>query len=239
MRKFFVLLFSLIILSHLAFAGRYYDARTGRFLQIDPKAEKGPNLSPYAYANCNPLKYIDPDGKWSINVVVNTDNRTATFYVYDKNGKYVTSYEAKAKGSSRDRLATNGDTPHGTYSIGDWMPAGENQSAKDKSSFGPNPRLVINPESGEAKEAADNDRGDFRVHGGDKNADGSLKSTHGCVRLSNDDMANLYSTTQTMEQNDSEEKPTTLTVKTVQQQQEVTPQRQDYQRTNEMVPAAN
>ncbi len=41
---------------------RYYDARTGRFLQTDPKAHKFLGWSPYNYALDNPLKYIDPDG---------------------------------------------------------------------------------------------------------------------------------------------------------------------------------
>jgi uncharacterized protein RhaS with RHS repeats len=63
MCKFFVLLFSLAILSQLAFAGRYYDSKVGRFLQIDPKAQKYPGLSTYAYVADNPLRNIDPDGK--------------------------------------------------------------------------------------------------------------------------------------------------------------------------------
>jgi hypothetical protein len=54
----------LAILTHLALAGRYYDARTGRFLQIDPQAEKYPGVSSYGYALNNPLKYIDPTGEW-------------------------------------------------------------------------------------------------------------------------------------------------------------------------------
>lgn len=59
-----ILIISLVLLSQFAFAGRYYDSRTGRFLQIDPKAFKGPSISPYSYAFNNPLKFIDPDGKW-------------------------------------------------------------------------------------------------------------------------------------------------------------------------------
>ena len=62
-RNILFLLISFVLFSQFVFAGRYYDSRTGRFLQIDPKAQKYPNLSPYAYCADNPLKYIDPDGK--------------------------------------------------------------------------------------------------------------------------------------------------------------------------------
>jgi hypothetical protein len=54
----------LAILTHLAVGGRYFDARTGRFVQIDPLAGKYAGNSPYGYALNNPLKYIDPTGEW-------------------------------------------------------------------------------------------------------------------------------------------------------------------------------
>jgi len=63
MRRLSIVVFFVVSLAQLAFAGRYYDARTGRFLQIDPHANKYPGWSPYAYVLNNPLKYIDPDGK--------------------------------------------------------------------------------------------------------------------------------------------------------------------------------
>lgn len=58
---------------------RFYDATTGRFLQRDPLGfEGGVNL--YAYANNNPLSYLDPTGMasasewfwWGVNKAVKT-----------------------------------------------------------------------------------------------------------------------------------------------------------------------
>ncbi len=43
------------------FGARYYDSDTGRFTQVDPSYK--PAESPYVYANNNPLKLVDPDGK--------------------------------------------------------------------------------------------------------------------------------------------------------------------------------
>jgi len=34
------------------------------WLGVDPKAEKAPSTSPYAYCSNNPIKYVDPDGKF-------------------------------------------------------------------------------------------------------------------------------------------------------------------------------
>ena len=45
---------------------RYYDPTIGRFLSIDPVGFKSSNamlFNRYAYANNNPYKYIDPDGR--------------------------------------------------------------------------------------------------------------------------------------------------------------------------------
>ena len=42
---------------------RSYAYDTGRFLRPDPMQDQYPGLSPYAYANNNPLKYVDPDGR--------------------------------------------------------------------------------------------------------------------------------------------------------------------------------
>jgi RHS repeat-associated protein len=49
------------------FGARYYDASMGRFVSIDPAAFSQGNLQSfnrYAYANNNPYKFVDPDGRW-------------------------------------------------------------------------------------------------------------------------------------------------------------------------------
>ena len=48
---------------------RYYDPIAGRFLSPDPIAtnpSNGANFNRYAYANNNPYRYIDPDGRASV-----------------------------------------------------------------------------------------------------------------------------------------------------------------------------
>ena len=45
------------------FSARFLHTRFGRFTTIDPLAEKYPGISPYAYCNCNPVNFVDPDGR--------------------------------------------------------------------------------------------------------------------------------------------------------------------------------
>ncbi|MEZ4909184.1 MAG: RHS repeat-associated core domain-containing protein [Saprospiraceae bacterium] len=46
------------------YGARYYDPRLGRFLSVDPLAEKYGAWSPYAYTFDNPMKFNDPTGMW-------------------------------------------------------------------------------------------------------------------------------------------------------------------------------
>ena len=45
-------------------SARFLQTSLGRFTTIDPLAEKYPSISPYAYCNGNPVRYIDPDGRY-------------------------------------------------------------------------------------------------------------------------------------------------------------------------------
>jgi RHS repeat-associated protein len=47
----------------LDFGARIHSPSIGRWLSVDPLAEKSPNISPYAFVSNNPINRIDPDGK--------------------------------------------------------------------------------------------------------------------------------------------------------------------------------
>jgi RHS repeat-associated protein len=65
---------------------RWYDPAIGRFLAVDPKefTEANPHsFNRYNYANNNPYKYIDPDGRSPIDIA---------FFIYDVGGVAVSLY---------------------------------------------------------------------------------------------------------------------------------------------------
>jgi RHS repeat-associated protein len=65
------------------YGARNYDPAIGRWMNIDPLAELADDLTPYHYANNNPIIYIDPDG-----LSATSPESWATKYV-DKTGKTI------------------------------------------------------------------------------------------------------------------------------------------------------
>ena len=63
------------------FGARYYVPEIPLWLSVYPLADKYPNISPYAYAAWNPMKYVDPDGRdvWEL-----SDDGTIKARIRDK-----------------------------------------------------------------------------------------------------------------------------------------------------------
>ena len=84
------------------YSARYYAPPT--FISRDPMFEKYPSISPYTYCKNNPVKRIDPDGKYDYEVDLETKKITRTgekgspdkFIIKKKNGETVAGKEYAA-----------------------------------------------------------------------------------------------------------------------------------------------
>ena len=75
------------------FGARYYDSRIGRWLSVDPLAEKFPNTNPYNYCLNNPIMIVDPNGLDTLifsrsgELLDERKSDDEVTYVQDKKGK--------------------------------------------------------------------------------------------------------------------------------------------------------
>ena len=84
----------------------YFGARywwlVGTWLPVDPLADKYPNISPYAYAAWNPIKYVDPDGREK-HIFHSKNESYAARNFHDDNGIYIFGHGS----SGSDRYIAN------------------------------------------------------------------------------------------------------------------------------------
>jgi RHS repeat-associated protein len=98
------------------YGARGYYAAMGRFMTVDPLAEKYYSISPYAYCAGNPMKFIDIDGKDPGDFFSTKDNAAKDFgYMYNDN-----SIRSEQEYGSRIYMITNSNGNVGyTYTVPD------------------------------------------------------------------------------------------------------------------------
>jgi len=61
------------------FGARLYDARVGRWMSVDPKAQLMPAWSPYSFCFNQPLVFVDPDGQYPVYILTRAYAPYSTF----------------------------------------------------------------------------------------------------------------------------------------------------------------
>ncbi|MBF7074233.1 DUF2778 domain-containing protein [Glaciecola sp. MH2013] len=95
---------------------RYYDPVIGRFYSNDPVGFKNVhNFNRYAYANNNPYKYVDPDGR---EATAYYSGSNGAFLIRDNDtGAYAYSTNFFSGKQGLNSSQTDGPVPSGSYSI--------------------------------------------------------------------------------------------------------------------------
>jgi len=82
------------------YGARNYDPALGRWMNIDPLAEKKFDFTPYRYAYNNPLSFIDPDGMLEDDYGVDEDGNFQLLKKTDD--KFDRVYAVDSKGNKKD-----------------------------------------------------------------------------------------------------------------------------------------
>mgnify|MGYP002515975470 CR=1 FL=1 len=108
------------------YGARLYDPAAVRWTSPDPLCEKHYHISPYAFCNNNPIRYIDPDGRdeWDINRKGEIINHTVTekhdaFYVVNEKGQRQADANFSMPYGSVEKTMQNtkGGKPYDVYQV--------------------------------------------------------------------------------------------------------------------------
>ncbi len=91
------------------YGARMYDPAMGRFMTMDPLAEKYYSVSPYAYCLNNPIKNVDPDGRF-VGTIIGTKE-----HVNNARPSTKGPHEEGRARNKRDRGGEKGDARRNRY----------------------------------------------------------------------------------------------------------------------------
>ena len=183
----------------LDYGARHYTPSSARWLSMGPLAEKYYGVSPYAFCNNDPVNRFDPNGKWDIKVSAMNDRGNypyAMLTVMKRGGETIYKTVVKVRGNHRNRSQTNGDTPIGEYKIDEWRQTGTHRYPAD--AYGPNELLALIYLGKEGT-----GRSGIHLHGGRNQME--LSNTLGCIRIADEDIAELKVLTEALEASNPEE----------------------------------
>jgi RHS repeat-associated protein len=99
------------------FGARYYDARIGRWDQVEPLVEKYGSWSTYQYSLDNPIRFLDKDGRDTLAVVLPKNRQETGTALHIVNGRLIRAFSIIGRGKSRDVKESDGDTPTGEANV--------------------------------------------------------------------------------------------------------------------------